>query len=320
MRITVTGGAGFIGANLVRRLVAASDVEVSVLDDLSSGRRAYLEELPRTRLVVGDVRDEAALDEVVAGADAVVHLAARVSVPESVADPVDTHEVNATGTLRVFEAARRHGDLHVVWPSSAAVYGSPTTMPVSEELPPAPASPYAASKLAGEGLARSHASSYGLPVLTFRFFNVFGPLQPADHAYAAVVPAFVDAALAGRPLTIYGDGEQTRDFISVHALTGVLETALRRRLVHIGPVNLAFGTRRSINELAGLLEEHFGPLPVEHREERPGDVRHSQADNRLLRALVPDLPQDDFPAALADTVRWFRAQHDDVAQLTPGPS
>jgi UDP-glucose 4-epimerase len=307
VRITVTGGAGFIGANLVRTLVAEGAHEVTVLDDLSSGTRDNLTGLEQVRFIEGSVLDEAVLDAAVADAEAIVHLAARVSVPASVDDPVDTHEVNATGTLRVCEAARRVGGAHLVWASSSAVYGSPTRMPIDETTPVAPASPYAASKLAGEGIASAYAACYGLPVLTFRFFNVFGPLQPADHAYAAVVPAFVDAALAGRPVQIDGDGGQTRDFISVRALTSVLATAVERRLVHEAPVNLAFGTRRSVLELAEELEAIVGPLAVEHRAERAGDVRHSQADDARLRELVPDLPADDFADGLEATVRWFRS-------------
>jgi UDP-glucose 4-epimerase len=312
VRITVTGGAGFIGANLVRTLVSEGAHEVTVLDDVSSGTRDNLAGLEQVRFIEGSVLDDAALDAAIGDAQAIVHLAARVSVPASVDDPVDTHEVNATGTLRVCEAARRAGGAHLVWASSSAVYGSPTRMPIDETTPVAPASPYAASKLAGEGIASAYAACYGLPVLTFRFFNVFGPLQPADHAYAAVVPAFVDAALAGRPVQINGDGGQTRDFISVRALTTVLATAVERRLVHDAPVNLAFGTRRSVLELAEALEGLVGPLALEHRAERAGDVRHSQADDARLRELVPDLPEDDFADGLEATVRWFRSHRASV--------
>lgn len=237
-----------------------------------------------------------------------MHLAARVSVPGSVLDPEDTHEVNATGTVRVLDAARRAGGLYVVLASSAAVYGPTTALPIREHLPPATLSPYAASKLAGEGSGLAYAHCYGLPVLTFRFFNVFGPGQPADHAYAAVIPAFVTAALAGRPLTIHGDGLQTRDMVFVDTVTAVISEALARRLVHPGPVNLSLGTRRTLLAIVAGLEAVLGtPLAVEHTDPRPGDIRHSQADSTRLRALMPSLPEDDFDAALRATVAWFRS-------------
>jgi UDP-glucose 4-epimerase len=305
--VVVTGGAGFIGANLCRRLVATPAVtEVVVLDDLSSGTRENLDGIP-VRLVEGSILDNGALDDACDGAAAVVHLAALGSVPRSVADPVRSHLVNATGTVMVLEAARRHGGLHTVVAGSSSVYGSNPTIPKHEELATRPISPYGASKLATEAYALAYASTYGLPALSFRFFNVFGPLQPAGHAYAAVIPTFVDAALRGRPLPIHGDGSQTRDFTYVGTLTAVIARVLTERITSDRPVNLAFGSRISLLDVVDELEVLVGlPLERAHSPNRAGDVPHSQADNSVLRSLLGDIVPIPFVDGLRATVEWMR--------------
>lgn len=305
MRVVVTGGAGFIGANLVR-LLGRRGHETIVVDDLSTGSEANLTGLERVELVRGSVVDADLVAGAVEGSDAIVHLAALGSVPASVGDPVGAHRVNATGTLVVLEAARR-AEQHVVVAGSSAVYGTDPRLPKHEELPAAPVSPYAVTKLAAEWYALAYQACYGLPVLAFRFFNVFGPLQAADHAYAAVVPSFVEAALAGRPVTVYGDGGQTRDFIYVGSLVGVIADALARRVTAPGPVNLAFGSRRSLVQVLDDLGEVLGER-IERRHEPPraGDVRHSQAASGRLEALFPEAEAVDFHLGLAETVRWFR--------------
>ena len=282
--------------------------EVAVLDDLSTGSRANLAGVGGAELVEGSILDEALLDRVLDGCDAIVHLAARPSVPRSIEDPVATHDVNATGTLRVLEAARRAGNPHVVVASSSSVYGSNPTLPKSEDLATAPLSPYAASKLATETYALAYGVCFHLPVLAFRFFNVFGPLQPAGHAYAAVVPTFVAAALDGKPLPVHGDGLQTRDFTYVGSVAGVLAEAVKRQVTHPEPVNLAFGSRRTLLELIGALEAILDrELEVDHQPPRPGDVRHSQADQTRLRSLFPDVEPVAFEQGLRETVAWFRS-------------
>ena len=244
------------------------------------------------------------------GVDAVVHLAARPSVPRSLADPLATHEVNATGTMMVLEAARRHGMPHVVVASSSSVYGANPALPKREDMAPMPVSPYAASKLATESYALAYGRSFGLPVLAFRFFNVFGPLQPAGHAYAAVVPAFISRALAGAPLPVHGDGTQTRDFTFVDTVASVLADAMRRQVVDAEPVNLAFGSRVSLLELIAQLEEVMGqPLRRDHAEPRPGDVHDSQADRTRLCALFPEVRPTPLQEGLRSTVAWFREAH-----------
>jgi UDP-glucose 4-epimerase len=307
MHVVVTGGAGFIGANLCRRLAEESQVSrVSVIDDLSSGARANLDGLDLD-FHEGSILDSATLDAALVGADALVHLAARPSVPRSIADPMRSHVVNATGTVEVLEAVRRAGVGHVVVASSSSVYGSNPTLPKHEDLATLPLSPYAASKLATESYALAYQHSFGLPVLAFRFFNVFGPLQAAGHAYAAVVPAFVSAALSGEPLPVHGDGEQSRDFTYVGTVTEVLADAVLRTVSCDGPVNLAFGTRTDLLEVIRLLEEILGRLlPVEHLDTRPGDVRHSQADNSRLEKLFPDVTPVPLVDGLRETVEWFR--------------
>jgi UDP-glucose 4-epimerase len=307
VKVVVTGGAGFIGANLCRALVGAGVEEVVALDDLSTGLEANLDGVGAT-LVVGSILDAVVMGDVVAGADSVVHLAARPSVPRSLADPMASHTVNATGTVTVLEAARAAEVPHVVVASSSSVYGANPTLPKHEGLATMPVSPYAVSKLATEAYALAWTRSFGMRVLPFRFFNVFGPLQPAGHAYAAVVPAFVDAALAGKPLPIHGDGSQTRDFTFVGTVAGVLAAAATQQVANDGPVNLAFGTRTSLLELIGVLEDVLGhPVERDHQPTRAGDVRDSQADDTLLRSLFPDVSAVPLRDGIQATVDWFRA-------------
>jgi UDP-glucose 4-epimerase len=306
VRVAVTGGAGFVGANLAAHLLQRGH-EVAVLDDLSTGAAANLDGLDGISLVEGSILDDDAVDAALDRSDAVVHLAARPSVPKSVADPVASHRANASGTVSVLEGLRRHGIDHVVVASSSSVYGADETLPKHEGLVPMPISPYAASKLATEAYALAWAASYGIGVLAFRFFNVFGPLQPAGHDYAAVVPAFVDAALAGRPLPVYGDGEQSRDFTYVGSVVGVIADAVERRTACDGAVNLAFGSRVTLLELIAELEAVLGtPLTREHLPVRAGDVRHSQADQARFRSLFPAAEPVPLRDGLARTVDWFR--------------
>jgi UDP-glucose 4-epimerase len=308
MKVVVTGGAGFIGANLSRALVAAGVDEVVAFDNLSTGSRANLDGVGAA-LVEGSILDPGALDATFVGAGAVVHLAARPSVPKSIADPMASHDNNATGTALVLEAVRRVSPApHVIVASSSSVYGANPALPKHEGLTPMPVSPYAATKLATESYTLAWAHSFGLDVLAFRFFNVFGPLQAAGHAYAAVVPAFVSAALEGRALPVHGDGLQTRDFTFVDSLAAVIVEAIERRVTSETPVNLAFGGRHSLLDVIERLEAIVGHrLEREHLAPRAGDVRDSQADQTRLRALFPDIEPVDLDEGLRRTVEWYRS-------------
>lgn len=315
MRVVITGGAGFIGANLARAM-ADVGIEVVVVDDLSSGSLENLEGID-LRFHHGTILDARLLDRAFVGADSVVHLAAIPSVPRSIVDPLATHHANTTGTLEVLEAVRRtSGGPHVIVASSSSVYGANPQMPKHEGMRPDPLSPYAVSKLATEAYAVAYHHSFGLDVLPFRFFNVFGPRQPAGHAYAAVVPAFISAAMDGGPVTVHGDGSQTRDFTFVGSVTKTITEAVVRRVTSPTPVNLAFGTRTSLNELLALLEELLGRhLAREVLPCRVGDVPHSQADPRRLMTLFPRLRPIALKQGVAETVAWFS---DNRATLSAG--
>lgn len=308
MKTVVTGGAGFIGANLCRHLLAHDDIdEVVAFDNLSNGRRSNLDGIDAT-FVEGDITDPDALDQAFDGAHAVVHLAALGSVPRSIADPITTHHNNATGTLELLQAARRAGDIHTLVASSSSVYGSTPDLPKHEALPTRPISPYAVSKLATEWYTLAFGPSMGLPTIAFRFFNVFGPLQPADHIYAAVIPRFIDAALSGKPLTVHGDGLQSRDFTYVDTVCSTITRAVIERTTCESPVNLAFGDPRTlldvINELQDVLDQE---VAVDYVDPRAGDVRHSDADSNLLYGLFPGTAPTPFRQGLEATVDWFQS-------------
>lgn len=303
MKILVTGGAGFIGSNLVRRLKGDGVDHVAVIDDFSTGFRHNIDGLD-IELFEGSILDRELLAKAAAECHAIVHLGARPSVPRSVKDPVASHHANATGTLNVLEAARVVR-AHVSVASSSSVYGANRTLPKSEDLRPMPVSPYAVSKLAAEAYALSYQAVYDLPVLAFRFFNVYGPGQAAGHAYAAVVPAFLDAALAGRPLPLQGDGLQTRDFTFVDTVTWTLSKAARERITSNEAVNLAFGTRYSLLDVIGIIEDLLSrKLEREMLPARTGDVRDSQATSSNLMRLFPDVQPVGLRQGLQATLSW----------------
>ncbi|ATY96541.1 NAD-dependent epimerase/dehydratase family protein [Streptomyces cavourensis] len=315
MQIVITGGSGFIGGNLVRALTEQPQVtRLRVVDNLSTGNKANLAGLD-VDFFEGDVQDAALLDRAFHGADAVVHLAALPSVPRSLQDPLSSHHANATGTLQVLEAARRAGGPHVIAASSSSVYGSNPHLPKHEDLATAPMSPYAVTKLTTEAYLSAYHHSFGLPVLPFRFFNVYGPGQRADHPYAAVIPKWISAALVGEPVTVHGDGAQTRDFTHVGTVCRVLTDALLRRVVGPRPVNLAFGSRTSLLDLVQAIEAAIGHVVKrQHAPARIGDVAHSQADSDRLQALFPRVAPMTLDEGISATADWIQTS---IMRATP---
>jgi UDP-glucose 4-epimerase len=308
MRVVVTGGAGFIGARVVRRALENQAVdEVVVLDDASTGLLSSITST-RAEFVFGSILDDQLVRRVVESADAVIHLAAIPGVPPSLQDPIRTHHANTTGTLFVLEAARATG-AYVIVASSSSVYGANPAVPATETAWTRPLSPYGVSKLATEGYAAAYQSAFGLPTLAFRFFNVYGPGQRADHGYAAVIPRFIQAALAGESVPIEGDGLQSRDFTYVDTVARVLVEATVRRVTSQSPVNLAFGTNVSVVDLVGAIARATrSTLSTRNLPPRPGDVRTSQADPTLLKQLFPSIRPVDLTEGLEETVHWFRSQ------------
>lgn len=309
MRILITGGAGFIGSNLVRFLMSKPDVEdLLVLDDLSTGSASNLAGLG-IELRTGSILDVDAVTAAAGRVTTIIHLAAIPSVPRSVAKPVASHHANATGTLNVLEAARAANVGHIVVASSSSVYGSNPKLPKSEFDWTRPMSPYAVSKLAAEAYALAYQQCFGIRAMAFRFFNIYGPAQSANHAYAAVIPQFIEAALRREPVIINGSGEQTRDFTNVNTVCEVLHSAARDQVHDTDPVNLAYGTRTSLLELIHLLEEIVGyPIEREHRSARVGDVPASQADSTRLLTHFSHIRPVSLARGLAQTVNWYQEQ------------
>ena len=312
MRYLITGGAGFIGSHLVEHLVAAGD-DVTVLDDLSSGRRANLAAVRRQiRFMRGSVTDLNTCRRAVEGVDCVLHHAAVTSVQRSVDEPLVTHQVNATGTLNVLLAAREKGVQRVVYAGSTSAYGNPATLPNTEENVTRPLSPYAASKLAGEEYCVACHATYGLETVVLRYYNIFGPRQDPNSQYAAVVPRFITTALAGERPTIFGDGKQTRDFVYIANVVHANLLAARAPAEVAGQVfNIGCGKGVSVNQLWEHIRALAGvPLAPLYAQGRAGEVRDSVAGLAKARRLLGYEPMVDFEEGLRQTVAFYRAQRD----------
>ncbi len=305
----VTGGAGFIGSHLAHELVARGE-RVRVLDDLSTGCRSNLQDiLPGIELVEGSLTDPAAVKRAVEGATFILHQGARPSVLRSIQDPFGTHEANVTGTLNLLMAARRASVSRVVCASSSSVYGDTPTLPKEEQMSLEPKSPYAVSKLSGEFYCRMFYRTYGLETVSLRYFNVFGPRQDPSSEYAAVVPRFITAMLAGHQPTIFGDGKQSRDFTYVQDVVEANLRALEAPLAPGAAINVACGQQHTLLQMLALLNDILGtdcePILAAARQ---GDVRHSRASTLLARELLGFEPRVSFREGLERAVEWFK-QH-----------
>jgi UDP-glucose 4-epimerase len=305
----VTGGAGFIGGHLVRALLDRG-VEVVVLDNFRTGNALNLDGLP-VRLVRGGITDREVVRDAVRGCDTVFHLAALVSVPESMERIHECVALNVTGLLTVLEEAAAAGARKLVLSSSAAIYGDDPEVPKREDMRPAPKSPYAITKLDGEYYCALFAAAGRIETACLRYFNVFGPRQDPRSAYAAAVPIFIRRALAGKPITVHGDGGQTRDFVFVKDVVAAnLFAAATGGLT--GVFNVGYGGSITINAIAErILAQTGGTGAIVHTEPRAGDVRHSRASADKLRA-AGWTPGYDLESGLAETLAWYRS-HDDPA-------
>jgi UDP-glucose 4-epimerase len=308
MQVLVTGGAGFIGSHVSERLAAAG-AHVRVLDNLSTGKRGNLDGARAgIELVVGDIRDAALVDRCVHGVGAIVHLAAVASVQASIDDPVATHETNFDGTLKLLEAARAHGVRRFVYSSSAAVYGNTEQVPVSEEAAPRPLSPYAADKLAGEHYLSFYHAKFNLATTAFRFFNIYGPRQDPSSPYSGVISIFAERIARGVPVTIFGDGRQTRDFVYVGDLVNLLVASLDRDETVGQVVNIGRGAECSLQELLETLERITRRTITRNYEPaRVGDILRSCADIKRLRNLMDTVPATPIDEGLGRLLEYSRS-------------
>lgn len=307
-KIVVTGGAGFIGSNLARAL--AIDNHVVVFDDLSTGHLENIKDMidsNKIEFIKGNIVDLDLLKKTFQGADYVFHEAAIPSVPKSVNDPLQSNLINVNGTLNVLVAARDSSVKKVVYASSSSVYGNTPTLPKKEDMRPDPLSPYAVGKLSGEHYCHVFTQAYGLPTVALRYFNVYGPYQDPKSEYAAVIPNFIARILGGHPLIIYGDGEQTRDFIFVDDV--VRANILAAGCSAIGVFNIAGGKRVSMNDLAkSIMTICEKDLGIIHEKPRLGDVRHSLADISKAKEKFNHVPKFSLTDGLKETIKWFQKQ------------
>ena len=308
-RILVTGGGGFIGSNLTEALLQRGHF-VRVLDDFSTGKRenlAFERTYPSLEVAEGDIRDREVCKRGMEGIDYVFHQAALPSVQRSVEDPFLSNSVNAGGTLNVLLAAREARVKRLMYAASSSFYGDTPTLPKKETMPPNPQSPYALQKSIGEGYCRLFSRLYGLETVSLRYFNIFGPKQDPNSLYSAVIPRFIGALAAGRPPTVYGDGEQSRDFTYVQNVVEANLLAMEAKCLKGEAVNIACGDRISLNQLLTVLKEILGVgIDAVYQEPRKGDVKHSLADIRKAKRILKYVPKVAIREGLEKTVEYFR--------------
>ena len=304
MKILITGGAGFIGSHIAEHF--QDKAEIVILDSLRSGYKSNLDNL-RCEFIEGDIRDRAAVRRAMQGVDYVFHLAALISVPESMEKIAECVDININGLITVYEDAAAAGVKKLCFSTSAAIYGDNPIVPKVEAMLPEPKSPYAITKLDGEYYAEMFSKLGKLQVACLRYFNVFGPRQDPGSAYAAAVPIFIERALRNAPITVYGDGEQTRDFIYVKDI--VAANVFMAMSDFTGVFNVAYGGRQTINELVNTIVKLTGSeSKITYAEERAGDVKHSMADVSKL-ASTGFTPGFTFAEGLAATIEYFKSKH-----------
>jgi len=309
-RILVTGGCGFIGSHIVERLVEIG-AEIVVLDDFSYGKIDNIEScIDKIELIKGDVRDEKVLDEALRGVELISHQAALRSVPKSVDAPFDYHDVNVTGTLKLYLKAKERGVKRIVFASSSSVYGERSNFPEKETDMPHPLSPYAASKLMAEYYGYVFTRMYRVGVVSLRYFNVFGPRQSLENQYAVVVPKFITCLLKDKNPPIYGDGTQSRDFTYIDNVVEANLLALVKEKIEGEVFNIAGGSSHSVNELLYLLKQITGKdIEPEYLDPRPGDVRKTHADIKKAKKFLGWKQHIGFYEGLKRTFEWFKKEY-----------
>lgn len=307
MKYLITGGGGFIGSHLVERFISEGR-DVRVVDNFLTGKRENLAPFKgRFELIEGDLADPEVCRRACQGVSIIFHEAALPSVPKSVANPVASHRSNIEATFNLLVAAREAGVKRLIYAASSSAYGETETLPKIETIIPSPLSPYAVQKLTGEHYCTAFTRCYGLETLSLRYFNVFGPRQDPASQYAAAIPAFVTAILQDRPPTIYGDGEQTRDFTYIENVLHANKLAAEAPRTRGEAINVACGERISINDIIRTINQSLGKNVVpRHVEPRPGDIRHSWADIRLAEQLIGFRPVVSFQDGLQKAVDWYR--------------
>ncbi len=316
-KILVTGGGGFIGSNLTEALLRQGH-SVRILDNFSTGKEenlAFEENYPGLEIIAGDIVERKVCQSAMEGVEYVFHQAALPSVQQSVEDPLASNRVNVEGTLNILVTARDAGVQRVIYASSCAIYGDDPALPKKEEMAPNPLSPYALGKYVGEQYGRLFSQLYRLETVSLRYFNVFGPRQNPDSAYAAVIPRFVDALLQGDSPVVFGDGEQSRDFVFIEDVIRANLLAMSRGPLYGDVMNVASGRSLSLNQLlkmlADILSSKVSPI---FREPRPGDIRHSLGDGQRAKGLLNFTPNVEIKTALEKTIAYFMRKRKETAK------
>jgi nucleoside-diphosphate-sugar epimerase len=307
MNYLITGGAGFIGSNIARRLIAEGEF-VRIIDNFSTGKKRNIDDIiDKSELIEGDIRNAEIAIEALRDMDFIIHQAAIPSVPRSIKDPITSNDVNITGTLNLLNAAKNKGIKRFIYASSSSVYGDTPVLPKREDMHPNPQSPYAVTKLTGEYYCNVFYRVFGIPTVSLRYFNVFGPYQDPESQYAAVIPRFIIAILNQKSPLVYGDGEQSRDFTFVENIVEANILSCKNDNASGKIFNIACGERFTINrllkELYYLTDKEFNPV---YTDPRQGDIRHSHADISSAREIIGYEPEVDFKGGIKKTVEWFK--------------